>query len=284
MGDFDKLKADGNILGSNSQSREKIGSNYFTEIGKQELLTKEQEYKLMRKIKAGDKDAYKQMISKNLRLVVQIAVKYNSSEFGLMDRISEGNLGLIHAIEKFDVEKGYRFSTYAHWWIKQSIERAIMNQGRSVRLPVHVVRLLSKYNKASCRMTHASQASIAEIAKELDCDPKQMHQMLSNCENAVHLDQKSKDTELDMQETVYDADAPDACEQLLSHDFQGMVLEVLHNMSPYEHFIIVRHMGLIGNERNTFIEISKLTGFTREQVRAREVKGLARFRSVLNKS
>lgn len=276
MAKHDACKLDGNILGPNSAAKD-VRTSYLSEIGKQKILTKKQEIELMKRVKAGDMQAYKQMVSKNLRLVVQIAVKYNSSEFGLMDRISEGNLGLIHAIEKFDINKGFRFSTYAHWWIKQSIERAIMNQGRSVRLPVHVVRLLSKYNKASCKLSNADSANISDIAKELDCDAAQLQKVLSNCENALHLDQKNDD-DVDMMDVVSDESSEAGLESLLEHDLKEVIIDVLSRMAPYEHFIIVRHLGLIDNDRNTLIEIAYLTGFTREQVRNREQKAIKKFK------
>ena len=257
------------------------GSNYFSEIGKEDLLTREQEIELMQKIRAGDQIAYKEMIRKNLRLVVQVAVNSHSNYFGLMDRISEGNLGLIHAIEKFDVTKGFRFSTYAHWWIKQSIERAIMNQGRSVRLPVHVVRALSKYNKACCRITNAPQVSIKEVADELNCDADKLNKMLSDCNNVLYIDQKNDGADSDMSEILADESFDDGIESLISDDFKSEILNALQKLSPYEHFVLVRHMGLIGNDRNTLQEISTLTGCSREQVRNREKNAISKVRQYL---
>ncbi len=266
----------GNILKS---KKEVTSTSYFTEIGKEGLLSKEEEIALMQKIRAGDQDAYKSMIKKNLRLVVQIAVKYKSQEFGLMDRISEGNLGLIHAIEKFDTDKGFRFSTYAHWWIKQSIEKGIMNQGRSVRLPVHVVRLLSKYNKASCRMSAASQATIIEIAEELNCESTHLQQVLSNCESAMSLDRKNPgDSNIELIDIVPNEGAIEGIDNVLTADLQQNVISVLAVMPPYEHFIVIRHMGLMNNERNTLLEIAKLTGFSREQIRTRERKAINKYK------
>lgn len=266
----------GNIL--KNKDRSSLVHDYFFEVGKEQLLSKEEEYNLMCKVKAGDRDAYKLMIKKNLRLVIQIALKYNNTQFGLMDRISEGNLGLIHAIEKFDLSKGFKFSTYAHWWIKQSIEKGMMDQGRSVRLPVHVVRLLSKYNRVSCRISKANKASLNEIANELKCDPDRLNKTLSGASTAIHLDASEFEGNASSLEVISDPSVANVEEFAVSQDSEFLILSALTKMLPYEHFIVVRHLGLIHNDRNTLQEISHLTGFSREQIRSRERKALEKFK------
>lgn len=270
---------DVNILGSKQDKI--LKTDYFSEIGREKLLSKSEEIAIMKKVKAGDKVAYRTMIEKNLRLVVQIALKYNSQEFGLMDRISEGNLGLIHALEKFDPSKGFRFSTYAHWWIKQSIEKGIMNQGRSVRLPAHVVRLLSKYNKANCRIAKADSASMSEIAHELNYDPEKLQGILSNCESAVHLDQKIAKGDSEIMDIVPDTAGHDGLEVALEDDRNIKIVKIMAKLAPYEHIIIVRHIGVLGNDRNTLLELSKLTGFSKEQVRTREKRAIEKYKEDL---
>lgn len=260
---------------------ESVMTMYFSEIGNEPLLTKSEEKQLMLRIKGGDQEAFNQMIRKNLRLVVHIALRYNNEEFGLMDRISEGNLGLIHAIEKFEVEKGFRFSTYAHWWIKQSIEKGIMSQGRSVRLPVHVVRLLSRYNKASCRISKADKASLSDIASELNCKPERLNKILTGSDPVMHLDGKSIDSEKSPMEIIADGSVSNAESVVQSDDGQAMLISILAKLMPYEHFILIRHMGLMHNERNTLKELSEITGFSKEQIRSRERKALTKYQDDL---
>ena len=279
-GDINKGNG-GNIL-SEYRGQHLGPSLYFSEISQHKILTKEEEFELFKKIRGGDKKAYHTVVQKNLRLVVQIALKYNSQEFGLMDRISEGNLGLIHAIEKFDETKGFRFSTYAHWWIKQSIEKGIMNQGRSVRLPAHVIRLLSRYSKAGMRLTNADKVqSVENIASDMGCDSNHLHNILSNCENVIHMDQKRDDNDTSMLDVIKDNSCLDGQTELLHHDFEASLLNILRTMPPYEHFIVIRRLGLIENMRNTLSEVSEITGFSIEQVRSREKKALKKLKEDL---
>lgn len=256
--------------------------SYFSELSKvTDLLTREEEVALMRKIRSGDKKAYKAMIEKNLRLVVHVAlnIKHGNDEFGLMDRISEGNLGLMHAIEKFDADKGFRFSTYAYWWIKQSIEKAVMNQGRQVRLPKHVVQLLSKFNKASCRIT-GNKASLKEIASELDCAQEYLERVLADAGPSLSMDAAAPGSDMEYSEVVADAKSGSGLQDLERHDLQVSIIKVLAQMAPYEHFILVRRMGLAYNERNTLEQLSVLTALSREQIRAAERRAIKKHQEL----
>jgi RNA polymerase nonessential primary-like sigma factor len=259
---------------------------YFNEIGHNPLLTMEQELRFARLAKAGEFAARQTMIEHNLRLVVNIAKHYANRGLVLLDLIEEGNLGLIHAIQKFDPERGFRFSTYATWWIRQSIERAIMYQSRTIRLPVHVIKELNMVLRAMRHLeTHSDREPSAEdVAHLLDRDAEHVRRLLVLNERMGSLDAPLDiDPMLSVGESLADENClpPDA--RLELSEMEAQVEEWLAQLSERQRNVIERRYGLSGSEISTLEQLAQDLQLTRERVRQIQLEALSSLRRILRR-
>ncbi len=259
---------------------------YLNEIGFSPLLNAEEEVYFSRLALKGDEAARKRMIESNLRLVVKIARRYINRGLTLLDLIEEGNLGLIRAVEKFDPERGFRFSTYATWWIRQTIERALMNQTRTIRLPIHVVKELNVYLRAARELTQKldHEPRPEEIAEMLDRPVQDVKRMLSLNERVTSVDvPMGPDSDKSMVENITGEAVTDPSELLQSSNLHGNLTGWLSELSSKQREVIARRFGLLGYEMSTLEEVGHEIGLTRERVRQIQVEALKRLRSIMEK-
>lgn len=257
---------------------------YLNEIGFSPLLTAEEEVFYARRARQGIESARKRMIESNLRLVVKIARRYLNRGLSLLDLIEEGNLGLIHAVEKFDPERGFRFSTYATWWIRQTMERALMSQTRTVRLPIHVVKELNLYLRAARELSHKldHEPSPDEIARLLDRPVEDVQRMLGLNERVSSIDAPvAGDSEKTLGEMLADVNAVDPAEQVQDEDLRVNLDIWLDTLPDKQREVLARRFGLRGHEVATLEEVGEEIGLTRERVRQIQVDGLRRLRELL---
>lgn len=257
---------------------------YLSEIGASPLLTAEEEVLYSRKAQRGDESARQRMIESNLRLVVKIARRYMNRGLAFLDLIEEGNLGLIRAVEKFDPERGFRFSTYATWWIRQTIERAIMNQTRTIRLPIHVVKEINVYLRAARKLTQEldHEPSTDEIANLLDKPIGDVQRMLGLNERTASTDtsimHESGKTLLD---TIVDNNSPDPTETLQDEGIHENLEEWLTQLNDKQREVVERRFGLHGYSVSTLEEVGREIGVTRERVRQIQMDALKRLKRIL---
>lgn len=259
---------------------------YLTEIGYSPLLSAKDEVDLARLIKKGDRDARAKMIKSNLRLVVKIARRYYNRGLEFLDLIEEGNLGLLRAVEKFDPELGFRFSTYATWWIRQTIERAIMNQSRTIRLPIHVIRELNTYLTAARELmkTQDKEPSYHDIAKKLDTSPDEVKDMLELNERMISLDTligNEQNTGRPLLDAIADKHKTDPAELLAEERFHQHLEECLNELNEKHREVLCRRFGLMGYERETLEEVGEAIGLTRERVRQIQINALKALREIM---
>jgi RNA polymerase nonessential primary-like sigma factor len=259
---------------------------YLNEIGFSPLLTAEEEVKYSRMAINGEEAGRKRMIESNLRLVVKISRRYLNRGLSLLDLIEEGNLGLIRAVEKFDPERGFRFSTYATWWIRQTIERAIMNQTRTIRLPIHVVKELNVYLRAARELTHKldHEPSAEEIAEMLDKPVEDVKKMLGLNERIASIDMPiGPDSDKSLMDTISDDNNSDPAAILQDEDMSASLGLWLEDLNEKQREVISRRFGLRGYEASTLEEVGFEIGLTRERVRQIQVEALRRLRDILEK-
>ncbi|MFZ5512338.1 MAG: RNA polymerase sigma factor RpoS [Pseudomonadota bacterium] len=259
---------------------------YLNEIGANPLLTAEEELALSRRAKLGDEEARQKMIEHNLRLVVNIAKHYLNRGMPLLDLVEEGNLGLIHALEKFDPERGFRFSTYATWWIRQNIERAIMNQSRTIRLPVHVVKELNSVLRAMRHLeaSSARETTAEEIAQLLDKPVEEVRQVLALNEHVASLDAPLEiDPNLSIGESLADEQAESPEVQIHHAEVEGLVNEWIGLLNEKQRQVIEFRYGINGCETATLEELAARLGLTRERVRQIQLEALAQLRRILKR-
>jgi RNA polymerase nonessential primary-like sigma factor len=259
---------------------------YLNEIGFSPLLSAEEEVFFARKALRGDQAARRRMIESNLRLVVKISRRYVNRGLALLDLIEEGNLGLIRAVEKFDPERGFRFSTYATWWIRQTIERAIMNQTRTIRLPIHVVKELNVYLRAARELSQKldHEPSPEEIATLLEKPVADVEKMLSLNERVTSMDTPvSHHSDKTLVDTVADQQVSDPVELLQDTDLSLSLDNWLDELSEKQREVVARRFGLRGHEASTLEEVGREIGLTRERVRQIQVEALRRMRDILEK-
>lgn len=259
---------------------------YLNEIGANPLLTPEQELSYSRLVRQGDQAARQKMIEHNLRLVVNIAKHYLNRGMPLLDLVEEGNLGLIHALDKFDPERGFRFSTYATWWIRQNIERAIMNQSRIIRLPVHVVKELNSVLRAMRRLeaVSARETGVEEIAQLLDKPVEEVRQVLALNEHVASLDAPLDiDPSLSIGESLADDMAETPETQIQNSEVEHLVTEWIGMLSEKQRKVIEYRYGLNGHEMATLEELAEHLSLTRERVRQIQIEALAQLRRILKR-
>lgn len=259
---------------------------YLNEIGFSPLLTAEEEVYYSRKALRGDESARKRMIESNLRLVVKIARRYMNRGLALLDLIEEGNLGLIRAVEKFDPEKGFRFSTYATWWIRQTIERGLMNQTRTVRLPIHVVKEINIYLRAARKLSQKldREPSPEDVAQMLDRPIDEVKRMLGLNERTTSVDAPSgRDYDKSLLDTIPDEQNTDPSLLLQNSDVKRHVDAWLGQLSEKQCAVVERRFGLHGREVSTLEEIGAELGVTRERVRQIQIEAIKRLRQILER-
>jgi len=259
---------------------------YLSEIGGSKLLTAEEEVYFARLAQKGDHKARQRMIESNLRLVVKIARRYMNRGLALLDLIEEGNLGLIRAVEKFDPERGFRFSTYATWWIRQTIERAIMNQTRTIRLPIHVVKEINIYLRAARQLAQQldHEPSAEEIADLLDKPINEVKRMLGLNERITSVDTPfGKDADKPLLDTIPDELAKDPTESIQHDGLAENLDHWLSRLNDKQREVVERRFGLHGYENSTLEQVAKELGVTRERVRQIQMDALKRLRGILEK-
>ncbi|MCP3666072.1 MAG: RNA polymerase sigma factor RpoS [Gammaproteobacteria bacterium] len=259
---------------------------YLSEIGYSKLLTAEEEVMYARRAQKGDGEARKKMIECNLRLVVKIARRYMNRGLALLDLIEEGNLGLIRAVEKFDPERGFRFSTYATWWIRQTIERAIMNQTRTIRLPIHVVKEINVYLRASRKLAQVldHEPSADEIAELLDRPIDDVKRMMGLNERVTSVDTPyGKDADKPLLDTIPDRQVVDPSEKIQNEGLSANLDAWLSRLNDKQREVIERRFGLHGYENSTLEQVANELGVTRERVRQIQMDALKRLRGILEK-
>ncbi|APE04831.1 MAG: RNA polymerase sigma factor RpoS [Alteromonas sp.] len=258
---------------------------YLGEIGFSPLLTAEEEVYFARRSLKGCEASRKRMIVSNLRLVVKIARRYNNRGLALLDLIEEGNLGLIRAVEKFDPERGFRFSTYATWWIRQTIERAIMNQTRTIRLPIHVVKELNVYLRASRELSQKldHEPTAEEIAMALDKPVEDVTKMLRLNERITSVDTPiGGESDKALLDIIADEKEYSPEETLQDNDIKGNIVTWLEELNPKQREVLARRFGLLGYEPSTLEDVGAEIGLTRERVRQIQVEALRRLRDMLS--
>ncbi|MDJ0711712.1 MAG: RNA polymerase sigma factor RpoS [Woeseiaceae bacterium] len=256
---------------------------YLDEIGVSPLLTADEEKEVARRAQAGDEASRQRMIECNLRLVVKIARRYINRGLPLLDLIEEGNLGLIHAVKKFDPERGFRFSTYATWWIRQTIERGIMNQSRTVRLPIHIIKDINSCLRAARRLRQENDQApcMAEIADYLERDVADVERLMALHER-VTLRSNGRDDEgaspVDLLRAHRSAE-PSRCAQ--ADDVHDIVDHWVYELSDKQRAVLERRFGLHGYRRATLEQIGDEIGVTRERVRQIQLDALKNLREML---
>jgi RNA polymerase primary sigma factor len=259
---------------------------YLREIARFPLLTVEEEVKLARKIKRGDAKARAHMVRANLRLVVKIARDYQGLGLPLLDLISEGNIGLMKAVERFDPKKGGKLSTYAAWWIKQSIKRALANQSKTIRLPVHLVDKISKIRRVAVQMSEelGREPTDDELAEEIGMVASKVSQLKTAAIRPASLDAPiGDDDSTEFGEIVGDAEAQDPFELLRDKDLRDEVGDLLDVLDERERKIINARFGLDGSKAKTLEEVGQKFGVTRERIRQLQNIALHKMRRALSK-
>ncbi|MDD5365531.1 MAG: RNA polymerase sigma factor RpoS [Gallionellaceae bacterium] len=273
-------------LGFPSDETHDVTQLYLNEIGRESLLTPDEERALANRVRQGDFAARQSMIEHNLRLVVNIAKHYINRGLTLLDLIEEGNLGLMHALDKFEPERGFRFSTYATWWIRQNIERAIMNQSRTIRLPVHVIKELNIFLRAQRHLeTHGMpEAGPEEVAVLTGRSVEEVRRVLQLNDRMASLDAPLDiDPSLSIGEAIADENSEMPEEMLQAFEVEQYVQEWLGELSDKHRWVIERRFGLNDSEIATLEELAEHLGVTRERVRQIQLEGLQILRRVLRR-
>ncbi len=259
---------------------------YLSEIGFSPLLSAEEEVYYARLALKGDGAARKKMIESNLRLVVKISRRYLNRGLPLLDLIEEGNLGLMKSVEKFDPDRGFRFSTYATWWIRQTIERAIMNQTRTIRLPIHVVKELNVYLRAARQLTQKldHEPSPEEIAEMVDKPIEDVQKLLGLNDKVASMDTPiGYDESKSLLDTIADENSVNPAELLTDENLRNHIETLLDKLTENQQQVIARRFGLRGFEKATLEDVGKEIDLTRERVRQIQVEALKTLRGLLER-
>jgi RNA polymerase primary sigma factor len=260
---------------------------YLREIGQTPLLTREEEVKLARKIKRGDQAARQHMIKANLRLVVKIAHDYSSYGLPLLDLISEGNIGLMKAVERFDPKKGGKLSTYAAWWIKQSIKRALANQSKTIRLPVHLVDKIARMRRVAMQLAEefGREPTDEELGEELNMAPAKIAQLRTAAIRPASLDATvgQEDDGASLGDLIGDENAATPSELFSDKNLRSSVMDLLHVLDERELKIITMRFGLDGKKEMTLEEVGRKFKVTRERIRQLQNIALRKIKRALDK-
>ena len=257
---------------------------YLREIGKIPLLNGEEELALAKRVVEGDKKAKDKMAEANMRLVVSIAKRYSGRGLDFLDLIQEGNTGLLRAVEKFDPDKGFKFSTYATWWIRQAITRAIADQARTIRIPVHMVDTINKLLRTQRRMTQEMnrEPTIEELAKELEMEPEKVEYVIKIKQDIQSLDagvgRDGEEEDSTLAEFIQDEDSATPEEAASNQLLKEQVQEILSTLSDREQKIVKMRFGLDGDKSHTLEEVGQEFAVTRERIRQIEAKALTKLR------
>ena len=257
---------------------------YLSEIGFSPLLTAQEEVYFARRVIQGDAAARNRMIESNLRLVVKIARRYMNRGLSLLDLIEEGNLGLIHAVEKFDPERGFRFSTYATWWIRQTIERALMNQTRTIRLPIHIIKEINGYLRTTRHLTQTldHEPGAEQIAQAMGKSVAEVKRMLQLNERVASVDMPiGKDEDRSLLDAIPDDNNADPSRLLQDADLNEKLDAWLDQLNDKQRTVVKRRFGLGGVEKATLEQVGNEIGVTRERVRQIQIDALRRLRKIL---
>lgn len=283
----DEIEDDEDTLNSNQYFDDVSDDSvrlYLREIGKIPLLNAEEELELAQKVVAGDKRAKDKMAEANMRLVVSIAKRYSGRGLDFLDLIQEGNTGLLRAVEKFDPDKGFKFSTYATWWIRQAITRAIADQARVIRIPVHMVETINKLLRTQRRMTQElnREPTIEELAKELEMEPEKVEYVIKIKQDIQSLDagvgRDGEDEDSVLQDFIEDEESATPEESATTQLLKEQVQSVLSTLSDREQKIVRMRFGLDNGKSHTLEEVGQEFAVTRERIRQIEAKALAKLR------
>ena len=257
---------------------------YLKEIGRVPLLSADRERELAQKMANDDEEAInakKQLVEANLRLVVSIAKRYVGKGMFFLDLIQEGNLGLMKAVEKFDHDRGHKFSTYATWWIRQAITRAIADQARTIRIPVHMVETIHKVSRASRQLLQelGREPSAEEIAVELGMSPDKVREIMKVAQDPVSLETPiGEEEDSHLGDFIPDEDSPAPAEAATRTLLREQLIEVLHTLTPREEQVLTLRFGLEDGRQRTLEEVGKVFNITRERIRQIEAKALRKLR------
>jgi RNA polymerase primary sigma factor len=278
--DFDPLDSPEEVLGDEFYTSDALGT-YLREVGRHRLLTAAEEVTIAKRIEKGDQDATEEMICANLRLVVSIARRYRATSIPLLDLIQEGNLGLMRAVEKFDWRKGFKFSTYATWWIRQAIQRGIADRGRTVRLPVHIHEQLVRLRREQRELeaTLGREATAAELAGAAELPMDRVRALLGAGRAPISLETPVGDRgDTTLGDFVSDGSTDDPFPEVLQTVGRLELERALHTLPERERMILAMRFGLTGEEPMTLERIGERFGLTRERIRQLEAKALAKLR------
>lgn len=254
---------------------------YLKEIGRVPLLDAEREAELSKRMSEGDEKAKQELVEANLRLVVSIAKKYVGKGLFFLDLIQEGNLGLIKAVSKFDYTKGYKFSTYATWWIRQAITRAIADQARTIRIPVHMVETIHKVTKVSRQMLQEQGREVTpeEIAKEMNMSPEKIREIIKVAQDPISLETPvGEEEDSHIGDFIEDQDSPAPADAASYALLREQLCEVLHTLTPREEHVLKLRFGLEDGRTRTLEEVGQKFNITRERIRQIEAKALRKLR------
>lgn len=254
---------------------------YLKEIGKVPLLDADRELELAKKMAEGDEKAKQKLVESNLRLVVSIAKRYVGKGMFFLDLIQEGNLGLMKAVEKFDYRKGYKFSTYATWWIRQAITRAIADQARTIRIPVHMVETIHKVTRVQRRLLQelGREASAEEVSEALGMSPDKVREIMKISQDPVSLEMPiGEEEDSHLGDFIQDNDSPAPAEVASYTLLREQLSEVLHTLTPREEHVLRLRYGLEDGRTHTLEEVGRVFSITRERIRQIEAKALRKLR------
>ena len=277
-----KLRAE--IAGLTKKARKSIDDPvrmYLTEIGKHPLLVREEEVSLAKRIEQGDKEAIDKLIRSNLRLVVSVAKKYLGRGLSMLDLIQEGNIGLMKAVDKYDWRRGFKFSTYATWWIRQAVTRSIADQARTIRIPVHMVETINKFVRTSRRLAQelGRDPRPEEVAKAMDIDLPKALNIIKISQKPTSLEKKIDEDEDSRLGDFLEDEVALAPEDVASHELlKEHMKEVLQTLSARERKVLQLRFGLEDSQARTLEEVGKEFGVTRERIRQIEAKALRKLR------